>query len=170
MSCVWSAIHEQQPGALPFPNVLWRRMKPCPLFCPLDSVISVECQFISPCAMCGSHIWDFNNLHAVLWIHKQGLWKKSTTGLYFLVIALLKNRVCRIFARVLWQSQQLFCCCSKVIPRGEDKYSIYILYTFSELIFSILHFIASVILLEFWRSDCMGVFPIFLECNVHLIS
>lgn len=52
--------------AEPFSNVLGIKMKPHYLFCPLDSIISMERQFISLCAVCGSHIWDFNNLHAVL--------------------------------------------------------------------------------------------------------
>lgn len=42
------------------------KMKPYYLFCLLDTIISLERQFISLCAVCGSHIWDFNNLHAVL--------------------------------------------------------------------------------------------------------
>lgn len=149
MDCIWSAIHERQPDALPFPNVLWIRMKPCYLFCPLDSIISVECQFISACAVCGAHIWDFNNLHAALWIHKQGWWRKSTTGLYFFIITLLKNRVCRIFARIVWQNRLCFCYYSEVIPRGGDKYSVYLWYNSFELIFIILHFIAAISLVYY---------------------
>lgn len=61
-----SAIHAWWCDAEPFSHVLRIKMKPYYLFCPLDSIISMEHQFISLCAVCGSHIWDFNNLHAVL--------------------------------------------------------------------------------------------------------
>lgn len=88
----WPAIHAQWLDAEPFSNVLRIKMKPYYLLCPLDSIISMEHQFISLCAVCGSHIWDFNNLHAVLWIYKQGQWRKNTTGLYFFIITLLKKK------------------------------------------------------------------------------
>lgn len=94
-------------------------MKPHSLFLPLDSIISMECQFISLHATCGSHISDFNNLHAVLWMRKQAQQRKSTAGLYSTppgIISLLEEEErekgkgsCSISIKTMWQNVQYFC-------------------------------------------------------------
>lgn len=110
--------------AEPFSNIVWIKMGPHALFCPLDSIISMEHQFVSLCAMCGSHIRDFNNLHAALWIYKQSWWRNGSAGLYFFIITLLKNGLSH-FWEALWQPWQ--CCGSGVRLTTEGISTLFLL-------------------------------------------